>query len=109
MRAKTDSFISTEQGPVSAYVGSIQNLKDLKADLLGFGAWASARPSGQPQVPPQNQPLSPLHEPLHWRAKRDPKAKMLSLQFFLRKGVSLGYVERIQNLKDLNVEVSFQR
>ena len=37
---------------------------------------------------------SPLHEPLYWRAKRDPKAKMLSLQSFLRKGVSLGYVGR---------------
>ena len=22
----------------------------------------------------KNHPLSPLHEPLHWRAKRDPKA-----------------------------------
>ena len=41
------------------------------------------------------------HEPLHWKSRRDPKAKMLSLQSFLRKGVSLGYVERIQNLKDL--------
>jgi len=30
-------------------------------------------------------------EPLHWRAKRDPEAKMLSLQSFLRRGVSLGY------------------
>jgi hypothetical protein len=24
--------------------------------------------------PQQNHPSSPLHEPLHWRAKRDPKA-----------------------------------
>ena len=24
--------------------------------------------------PQQSHPLSPLHEPLHWRAKRDPKA-----------------------------------
>jgi hypothetical protein len=39
---------------------------------------------------------SPLHEPLHWEAKRDPKAKMLYLQSFLRKGVSLGYVGRIK-------------
>ena len=31
-------------------------------------------------------------EPLHWRAECDPKAKMLYLQSFLRKGVSLGYV-----------------
>ena len=28
----------------------------------------------------------PLDEPLHWRAKRDPKAVMLSLQPFLREG-----------------------
>ena len=45
--------------------------------------------------PQQNRPLFPLHEPLHWKAKRDPKAKMLSLQSFLRKGVSLGYVGSI--------------
>ena len=31
-------------------------------------------------------------EPLHWRAKRDRKAKMPFLQSFPRKGVSLGYV-----------------
>ena len=30
--------------------------------------------------PKRANPLSPLHEPLHWRAKRDPKANMLSLQ-----------------------------
>ena len=36
--------------------------------------------------------------------KCDPKAKMFSLQFFLRKarkGASSGYVGSIQNLKDL--------
>ena len=27
----------------------------------------------------QKMPLSALHEPLHWRADRDPKAEMLSL------------------------------
>ena len=26
------------------------------------------------QTPQQSHPLSPLHEPLHWRAKRDPNA-----------------------------------
>ena len=31
-----------------------------------------------------------------WRAKHDPEAKMLSLQSFLRKGVSLGYGGRIK-------------
>ena len=39
--------------------------------------------------------VSALHEPLHWKAKRDPKARMLSLQSFLRKGVSLGYAGSI--------------
>ena len=29
--------------------------------------------SGTAEPPQQNHPLSPLHEPLHWRAKRDPK------------------------------------
>jgi len=29
---------------------------------------------GLTQTPQQSHPLSPLHEPLHWRAKRDPKA-----------------------------------
>ena len=59
-----------------------------------FGACASLRLFGLTQTPQENHPLSPLHEPLHWRAKRDPKAKMLSLQSFLRKGVSLAYVGR---------------
>ena len=44
----------------------------------------------------QDHSLSPLHEPLDWRAKRDPKAKMIDLQSFLRKGVSLGCVGRIE-------------
>ena len=33
--------------------------------------------------------ISVSDEPLHWRAKRGPKAKMLYLQSFLRKGVSM--------------------
>ena len=33
----------------------------------------------------------------------EPKAKILYLQSFLRKGVSLGHVGRNQNLKDLKV------
>ena len=49
----------------------------------------------------QSHLLSPLHEPLHGRAKRDLKAKMLHPQSFLRKGVSLGYVGRNYNLKNL--------
>jgi len=50
---------------------------------------------GIAQPPQRNHPLSPLHESLHRRAKRDPEAEMLSLQSFLRKGVSLGYVGSI--------------
>jgi hypothetical protein len=61
----------------------------LKADLGSVRG--RARSSGLTQPPQQSHPLSPLHEPLQWRAKRDPKAKMLSLQSFLRNGVSLGY------------------
>ena len=38
-------------------------------------------------------PLSTWSDPLHWKAQRDSKAKMLSLQSFLRKGVPLSYVE----------------
>ena len=58
-------------------------------------------PIGLTQTPQQSHPLSPLHEPLHWRAKRDPKAKMLFLQSLLRKGVSLRYVGLNENLKGL--------
>jgi len=51
----------------------------------------------------QNHPLSPLHEPLLWRAKRDPKAYMLSLQSFLREGRVVGLCWANLNLKDLKV------
>ena len=34
--------------------------------------------------------ISPLHKPLHWRAKRDQKAQLLSLQSFLREGRVVG-------------------
>jgi hypothetical protein len=49
-----------------------------------------ARALGLTQTPQQSHALSPLHEPLHWRAKRDPKALMLSLQSFLREGRVVG-------------------
>ena len=49
------------------------------------------------QPPQQSLPLSPLHEPLHWRAKRDMRAYIFFLQSFLRNGLSLGYVERIKS------------
>jgi hypothetical protein len=45
--------------------------------------------------------VSPLHEPLHWRATRDPKAFMLSLQSFLREGRVVGLCWANYNLKDL--------
>ena len=69
------------KGEVLAYVGRIHNPKELK---------------GLFKTPQQSHPLSPVHDPLHWRAKRDPKASMLSLQSFLRKGVSLSYVGRLK-------------
>ena len=43
---------------------------------------------------PSKSVISSLHKPLHRRAKRDPEAKILPLQSFLRKGVSLGHVGR---------------
>ena len=49
-----------------------------------------ARAPGLTETPQQSHPLSPLHEPLHWRAKRDPKAQMLSLQSCLREGRVVG-------------------
>ena len=104
-------------GEVSAYGGSIQNLKDLMGSRerrCGFKkAPKHQRPLsacgrvrsyfGMAQLPQHSHLLFILHEPLQWRAKRDPKAKqMLALQSFLPKGVSLGYVEKNHNLKDLD-------
>ena len=60
---------------------------------LGLGVCASAGPwlnSNTPTEPPS----IPSNEPLHGRAKRDPKAKMLYVQTFLETGVSLGHVWR---------------
>ena len=71
--------LSTEQFPVSAYIGCSKNLKDLKGD--------SPTPAEPPTIPSTRASA--------WRAKRDPEAKMLSLQSFLRKGVSLGHVGSI--------------
>jgi len=42
----------------------------------------------------QQPPTIPSTRASAWRAKRDPEAKLLSLQSFLRKGVSLGHVGR---------------
>ena len=84
-------------GEVFAYVGSIQNLKDLKdRKSLRSGVrlcWELEEPK-EPKE--QSHPLSPLHEPLHGRAKRDPKAKKLYLQSFLRKCVSLAMLGEIK-------------
>jgi len=40
--------------------------------------------------PQQSHPLSPLHEPLHWRAKRDPKANMLLFAVLSKEGRVVG-------------------
>ena len=73
----------------------------IKADL--GSVCARARSSGSSQTPQENHPVSPLHEPLNWRATRGLKAKILSLQSLLRNGVLLAYVARNYNLKDLKV------
>ena len=73
--------------------------------MTRFSTLTQAAKSGQgPKVATNNvkRPLSPLREPLRWKAERDPNAKMLFLQSFLRKGVSSGYVGRNHKLKDLN-------
>ena len=56
--------------------------------------------------PQQSHPLSPLHEPLHWRAK---KHKCFFCSPFYVEGVSLGHVGRNQILKDLKDLQSFLR
>ena len=53
---------------------------------------------GIAQPPQQNHPLSPLHEPLHWRAKRDPKT-------WAGGELRFQYLEYPKNLKDLTSSV----
>ena len=65
------------KGEEFAYVGLPGNLKDLKAIKADLGSVCVSEHGNQLvylHPPQQNHPLSPLHEPLHWRAKRDPKA-----------------------------------
>ena len=53
-----------------------QSTKDLmKVEGLGFGVCDESGLSGLTPTPQQNRPSPPLHEPLHRKAKRDPKAK----------------------------------
>ena len=60
--------------------------------------WEHSKPEGPkgPAIPSTRRTRASA-----WRAKRDPEAKMLSLQSFPRKGVSLCYVRLNENLKDL--------
>ena len=104
-----------------AYVGLPQNLKDLKDVIrkkawsyyrtisgvrlcwelegpkapkkkdLKDSVCVRARSCGSTPTPQQSQPLCPLHEPLHWRAKRDPEAKMLSRPLVVLGGWAFSY------------------
>ena len=68
----------------------------IKADL--GSVCVRARAPGLTQTPQQSHPLSPLHEHLHWRAKRDPKAKICSTVYGRTcRWATLG------NLKDLKL------
>ena len=69
------------KGEVFAYVGSIQNLKDLK-EYLRTADLGSARGRARAHL---GSLKHPNRVTLHWRAKRDPEAKMLSLQSSLRR------------------------
>ena len=74
---------------VGAFILQLRDTMSLiKADL--GSVCARVRSSGLAQPPQQDHPLSPLHEPLHWRAKRDPRAQLLSLQSFQREGRVVG-------------------
>jgi len=63
----------------------------ITADL--GSVWVRARSSELTQASQQGHSSTRASA---WRANRDPKAKMLSLQSFLRKGVSWGCVGRIK-------------
>ena len=56
-----------------ALILQLRDTMSLRSADLG-SVCVRARAPGLTQTPQQSQPLSPLHEPLHWRAKRDPKA-----------------------------------
>ena len=117
-----------------ALILQLRDAMSLKKADLGSVCGRVRSYFGIARPPQQNRWLSPLHEPLHWKAKRDPKGKipslcspfygracrwdmfgeivtkwtktwnaikMLSLQSFLRKGVSLGHVGEKSNPKDL--------
>ena len=77
-----------------AFILEVRDTMSLpKADL--GSVCARARAIGLTQTPQQNRPLSPLREPLHWKAKRDPKAAVLSTE-----GRVVGLCWENQNLMD---------
>ena len=47
----------------------------LPSTLESFSPEAGPSRTRSSKLPQQNHPLSPLHEPLHWRDRRDPKTK----------------------------------
>jgi len=88
------AVLSTEGGVVGPCWAKLKP-KGPKGDGgLGFGVCASAILLWINSNTPTEPPTIPSTRVSAWRAKRDPEAKMLSLQSFLRKGVSLGHVGR---------------
>ena len=74
----------------------------IKADL--GSVCVRARPSGLTRAPQQSRPLSSLHEPLHWRAKRDPKAKCFLCSHFYGRAflwAELGEIKTYRTLSGL--------
>jgi len=71
----------------------LRNTMSLRTADLG-SVCVRARPEWFNLNTPTEPPTIPSARASAWRAKRDPEAKMLSLQSFLRKGVSLGHVGR---------------
>jgi len=65
-------------------------------DCLTTACWPMSRYTSKNRPPTRAPGASASWGTLIRRAKRDPEANMLSLQSFLRKGLSLGYVGRIK-------------
>ena len=62
--------------PGLEFLFQLRDTMSLRTADLG-SVCVRARAPGLTQTPQQSHPLFPLHEPLHWRAERDPKACFL--------------------------------
>jgi len=93
MRATRDS--SAVSHDLVSNFKTIQKCEQVILDLLIaaasiYGKYDLSRKSGLTQSTLAEPPLSPLHEPLHWRAKRDPKASFFPAVLFTEgRGVDL--------------------